>query len=58
VFLIYDYTLFNVGKCKVMHVGNTDDSSSYYMEETELTKVSYKKDLGVWISADIKSFKQ
>ena len=25
---------------------------SYYMEGSELTEVSYEKDLGVWISAD------
>ena len=38
----------NVDKCKVMHVGNGDDGSTYYMEGSELiivTKVSCKKDL-------------
>ena len=35
---------FNVNKCKVMHVCNTN----------ELTEISYEKDLGVWISADMK----
>jgi len=45
---------FNVDKCKVMHVGNTDDSSAYYMEGSELTKVICEKDLGVWISDDMK----
>jgi len=49
---------FNVDKCKVMHVGDTDDSSTYYMEGSELTDVTSKKDLGVWISADIKCSKQ
>jgi len=44
---------FNVDKCKVMHVGNRDDGSTYHMEGSELTKVSCKKDLGVWISDDI-----
>ena len=44
---------FNVDKCKVMHVGNRDDGSTYYMEGSELTKVSCEKDLGVWISDDI-----
>jgi len=38
---------FNVDNCKVMHVGNRDDSCTYYMEGSELTKVSYEKDLGV-----------
>ena len=35
---------FNVDKCKVMHVGNTDDSSTYYIKGSELTNVSCKKD--------------
>jgi len=49
---------FNVDKCKVMHVGNRDDGSTYYMEGSELTKVSCEKDLGVWISDDMKCSKQ
>jgi len=36
---------FNVNKCKVMHVGNSDDRSTYYMEGSELTDVSFEKDL-------------
>ena len=49
---------FNVDKCKVVHVGNSDDGSTYYMEGSELTKVSCEKDLGVWISDDMKCSKQ
>jgi len=49
---------FNVDKCKVMHIGGTEDNSTYYMEGNELTKVSPEKDLGVWISADLKCSKQ
>jgi len=49
---------FNVDKCKVMHVGNTDASGTYYMEESELTDVTSENDLGVWISADMKCSKQ
>jgi len=51
---------FNVDKCKAMPVGNGDDGSTgtYYMEGSELTKVSCKKDLGVWISDDMKCSKQ
>ena len=48
---------FNVDKCKVVHVGNSDDGSTYYMEGSELTKVSCEKDLGVWISDDRKCSK-
>jgi len=49
---------FNVDKCKVMHIGGRDENSTYYMEGNELTKVSCEKDLGVWISADLKCSKQ
>ena len=35
---------FNIDKWKVMHVWNTDDNSSYYMEGSELTEISYEKD--------------
>ena len=49
---------FNVNTCKVMHVGGRDDNSTYYMEASGLTKISCEKDLGVWISADMKCSKQ
>jgi len=49
--------VFNVDKCKVMHVGNWEDSKTYYMDDGELSVVSYEKDLGVWISADMKCSK-
>jgi len=41
-----------------MHVSNRDDGSKYYMEGSELTKVSCEKDLGVWMSDDMKCSKQ
>jgi len=42
-----------------MHVGNRDDSSTWkYMEGSELTKVSCEKDVGLWISDDMKCSKQ
>jgi len=41
-----------------MHVGGRDDSSTCYVEVCELTNVSCEKDLGVWISADMKCSKQ
>jgi len=42
----------NVDECKVMHVGNWEDSRTYYMDERELSVVSYENDLGVWISVE------
>ena len=47
--------VFNVDKCKVMQVTRR---RTYYMDERELSVVSYEKDLGVWISADLKCSKQ
>jgi len=41
-----------------MHVGNREDSSTYYMEGRELSVVSCEKDLDAWISADMKCSKQ
>jgi len=41
-----------------MHVGNWEDSRTYYMEDRELSVVSCEKDLGVWISSDMKCSKQ
>ena len=40
---------YNADKCKVMHVGNWEDSRTYYMEDRELSVVSCEKDLGIWI---------
>jgi len=37
---------FNVNKYVVMHVGGRDDSSTYYIKGSELTKVNYKKRFG------------
>ena len=45
---------FNVKKCKVMHVGKQKNSSSYYTGGMKLIEEAAEKDLGVWISADMK----
>ena len=50
---------FNVQKCKVMHVGKVGKqkvSFSYYMGGMKLTEDEVEKDLGVWISSDMKCF--
>lgn len=46
--------MFNVGKCKVMHLGHGNRKFKYYMENKELEVVNIEKDLGVWISDDLK----
>jgi ribonucleases P/MRP protein subunit RPP40 len=45
---------FNVGKCKVMHMGHGNGQFKYFMESRELEVVNAEKDLGVWISDDLK----
>ena len=49
---------FNVQKCKVMHVGKQKDSCSYYTGGMKLTEEEVEKDLGVWISSDMKCSQQ
>jgi len=50
----------NLLKCKVMRVGNSLTTSGYTLNNTGtgqqvlLTEVDYEKDLGVWISNDLK----
>jgi len=49
---------FNVKKCKVMHVGKQKDGCSYYMGGMKLLEEEVEKDLGVWISSDMKCSQQ
>jgi len=51
---------FNVKKYKVMHVGNCKqkDSCSCNMGGMKLTEEEVEKDLGVWISSDMKCSQQ
>ena len=46
---------FNTNKCKVMHVGRTNQKFSYVMNGQILDRVDSEKDLGVMISSDLKS---
>ena len=49
---------FNVQKRKVIHVGKLNDNCSYYMGGIKLTEEEVEKDLGVWISSDMKCSQQ
>ena len=49
---------FNVGKCKVVHIGRGNDKFSYEMKGEMLEEVNEEKDLGVWIESTLKSHKQ
>ena len=39
--------LFNVDKCKVMHIGKEKQNLSYYMDGKRLEDVNQEKDLGI-----------
>jgi len=46
--------MFNVDKCKVMHVGNSYLRRQYFMHGQKLDEVTQERDLGVIISNDLK----
>jgi len=46
--------LFNVDKCKVMHIGKEKQNLSYYMDGKRLEDVNQEKDLGIIITNDLK----
>ena len=50
--------IYNIKKCKVMHVGRRNDYCEYYMGGSKLVEETLEKDLGVWISADMKCSQQ
>ena len=50
--------LFNVNKCKIMHIGRNNTEEKYYMGGKELIQINEETDLGVLISNDFKVFKQ
>ena len=49
---------FHPDKCKVLHIGHNNQRYNYYIEGTEVKKVSEEKDLGVITSEDLKQKKQ
>ena len=46
---------FNTNKCKVMHVGRTNQKFTYVMDGHNLDTVDSQKELGVMIIVPIKS---
>jgi len=45
---------FNLDKCHVLHIGNTDPWGNYTMDNVPFTSVHRETDLGVIVSADFK----
>jgi len=50
--------LFNIDKCKVMHLGFSNPQTKYVMDATQLQDISEERDLGVIVNADLKWDKQ
>ena len=50
--------LFNVGKYKVMHIGNKNPMSSYKLDGENLQEVLIERDLGVFVDSSMKPSKQ
>ena len=49
---------FNVGKCKVLHLGRTNPCNKYKMAGRYLEQVEEEKDLGVLVDSELKFHKQ
>jgi len=49
---------FNITKTMVMHLGNTNQCYTYYMDEQPLQVVSEHKDLGIIIDSNLKFHSQ
>ena len=45
---------FNVAKCKTMHVGYNNPKNDYHLQGNILEKSDLEKDLGVFVSSDLK----
>ena len=45
---------FNIDKCKVLHFGKKNQCYSYEMNGVEISKSEAEKDLGIWMTRDLK----
>ena len=50
--------LFNIDKCKILHVGSGNLNELYNMEGRPLEAVYEERDLGITITKDLKYSKQ
>ena len=46
---------FNVGKCKVLHIGKNNPEHNYHMNGRILEKIDFQNDLGVLMDTEINS---
>ena len=45
---------FNLGKCKIMHLGKNNPRFKYTMKGLAISETEVERDLGVWIDASLK----
>ena len=50
--------LFNICKCRVMHIGDCILQRQYFMDNQKLEVVHQEKDLGILITDDLKASQQ
>ena len=50
--------LFNLDKCKVMHIGSSNSKVDYYLGDHKLSVVHEEKDLGIIVQDDLKVSRQ
>ena len=50
--------LFNIAKCKVMHLGRNNVKAEYEIDGTKLDEVDEERDLGVIMQKDLKCNQQ
>ncbi|PIK46567.1 hypothetical protein BSL78_16576 [Apostichopus japonicus] len=49
--------LFNIDKCKVMHIGSSNQKFTYNLNGVELQEVSVERDLGIYIDSSLQPSK-
>ena len=47
-------SLFNLAKCKALHIGHSNPRNDYQLQGITLEKSDLEKDLGVFVSSDLK----
>ena len=47
-------TIFNIDKCKVMHVGNANKQYEYFMANEQIKTTEVEKDLGIFLDQSLK----
>ena len=49
---------FNEAKCRIIHAGNNNPRTAYFMNGRKIEEAEEEKDLGVWVTSSMKPAKQ